>query len=125
MKWQRSPNVDKSENDDYLPTELLYNKVKGKLPVRNINTEAITSDLRVTKTVRFNPHRQSYKVLSFQSYYHINYNLITVVIEVLIRKHKCLRSGDTIPTVYSQVPKLETLSQLAKETAKAIVKLIK
>ena len=87
-------------------------KLKDKLPARDINTEAITSDLRITKTARFNPHRQSYKVLSFQSYCHLNYNLITVIVEVLIEERKCLRSGNIILTIHSQVPRLGTPSHI-------------
>ena len=102
--------MGESGNDDDPLAELLYNNVKDKLPTWNINTEAIASDLRTTKTARFNPYRQSYKVLSFQSYYYLNYDLITIVVEILIEECKCLRSGDTIPTVHSQVPKLRTLS---------------
>jgi len=30
------------------------------------------------------------------------------VVKVLIEEHKCLRSGDTIPTIHSQVPRLRT-----------------
>ena len=57
--------MGESGNDDYLPTELLYNKVKDELPARDINTEAITSDFRITKKARFDPYGQSCKVLSF------------------------------------------------------------
>ena len=102
--------MGESGNNDYPSVEQLYNKVKDKLPAWDINTEAIASDLRTTKTVRFNPHRQSYKVLSFRSYCYLNYDLITVVVEVLIEKRKRLRSGDTIPTLHSQVPRLGTPS---------------
>ena len=42
--------MGESGNDDDLPTELLYNNVKDKLPAQDINTEAIASDLRITKT---------------------------------------------------------------------------
>ena len=66
------------------------------------------------KTARFNLHGQSYKVLSFRSYCYLNYDFITEVVEVPIEEHKCLRSGDTIPTVHSQVPRLRTPSQLVK-----------
>ena len=59
-------------------------KLKDKLPARDINTEVIASNLRTTKTARFNPHGQSYKVLSFQSYCYLDYDLITEVVEVLI-----------------------------------------
>jgi len=104
--------VGESGNDDYPPTELLYNKVKAKLLAWDINMEVIASDLRVTKTARFNPYEQSYKVLRFQSYYYLNYNLITIVFEILIKEHKCLRSSDTVPTVHSQVPRLETPLQI-------------
>ena len=48
--------MGKSGNDDDPPVELLYNNVKDKLPARDINTEAIASDLRTTKTARFNSH---------------------------------------------------------------------
>ena len=57
--------MGESGNDNDSPAELLYNNVKDKLPAQDINTEAIASDLRTTKTARFNPHGQSYKVLSF------------------------------------------------------------
>ena len=57
--------MGKSGNDDDPLAELLYNNVKDKLPVRDINTEAIASDFETMKTARFNPHGQSYKVLSF------------------------------------------------------------
>ena len=76
-------------------------KLKDKFPVWDINTEVIASNLRRIKIVRFNPYRQSYKVLSFLSYYYLNYNLITIVVEVLIKECKCLRSGDTISTILS------------------------
>ena len=104
--------MGESGNDDDPPAELLYNNVTDKLPVRDINTKAIASDLRITKRARLNPHRQSYKVLSFQSYCYLNYDLITVVVKVLIEERKRLRSGDTIPTVHSQVPRLGTPSHL-------------
>jgi len=100
--------MGESGNDDDPLAELLYNNVKDKLPAQDINTEAIASDLRIAKTARFNPHGQSYKVLSFRSYCYLNYNLITVVVEVLIEECKRLRSSDTIPTVHSQVPRLRT-----------------
>ena len=83
-------------------------KLKDKLLACDINTEAIASDFRITKTARFNPYRQSYKVLSFRSYYYLNYDLITLVVEVPIEERKYLRSSDTIPTVHSQVPRLES-----------------
>jgi len=102
--------MGQSRNNNDLPVELLYNNIKDKLSVRDINTEAIASDLRTTKIARFNPYGQSYKVLSFQSYCYLDYDLITVVVEVLIEERKQLRSGDTIPTVRSQVPKLGTPS---------------
>ena len=110
--------MGKSGNDNYLPIELLYNIVKNTLPIRDMNTEAIARDLRVTNIARFNLHRQSYKVLNFLSYCYFNYELITMVVEVLIEEHKYLRSGDTIPTIHSQVARLETplqspLSQLS------------
>ena len=84
--------------------------LKDKLPVWDINTEAIASDLKIIKTARFNPYGQSYKVLSFQSYCYLNYDLITIVVKVLIEECKYLRSGDTVPTIYSQVPRLGTPS---------------
>ena len=102
--------MGESGNDDDPPAELFYNNVKDKLPARDINTEAIASDLRRRKTARFNPHGQSYKVLSFRSYCYPNYDPITVVVEVLIEERKWLRSGDTIPNVHSQVPRLGTPS---------------
>jgi len=40
-------------------------KLKVKLLVQEINTEAIANDLRITKIARLNPYRQSYKDLSF------------------------------------------------------------
>jgi len=100
--------VGESKNNDYPLIELLYNKVKDKLPAWDVNTEAIASDLRITKTARFNPCRQSYKLLSFRSYYYLYYDLITIVVEVVIEEHKYLRSGNTILTVYSQVLRLGT-----------------
>ena len=66
-----------------------------------MNTKAITSNFRKTRTARVNSHRQSYIVISFQSYCYCNYNLITIVVEVLIEMCKCLRSGNIISTVYS------------------------
>jgi len=102
--------MGESGNEDDPPTELLYNNVKDKLPARDIDTEAIASDLRTTKTARFNPYGQSYKVLSFQSYCYLNYDLITIVVKILIEERKRLRSGNTIPTVRSQVPSLGTPS---------------
>ena len=104
--------MGKSRNHNYPPTELLYNKVKDELSAWDINTEAIASDLRITKIARFNPHGQSYKVLSFRSYCYFDYDLITEEVEVLIKEHKCLKSGDTIPTIHSQVPRLGTPSQV-------------
>ena len=86
-------------------------KLKDKLPARDMNTEAITSDLRTIKTARFNPHGQSYKVLSFRSYYYFNYDLIIIVIKVRIEEYKYLRSGNTVPTIHSQVSRLEILLQ--------------
>ena len=87
-------------------------KLKDKLLACDINTEAIASDFRIMKTARFNPYRQSYKVLSFRKYCYFNYDLITLVVEVLIEEHKCLRSSNTIPTIYSQVPRLGTPLQI-------------
>ena len=75
IKWQYSSSVDESGNVDYPLIELLYNKVKRQLPAQDINMKTIASDFRITKTVRFNLYRQSYKVLSFWSYYYLIWNL--------------------------------------------------
>jgi len=75
----------------------------------DINTKVIVSDLIITKIARLNLHGQSYKVLRLRSNCYLNYNLITIVVKVLINKHKYLKSGGTIPTVYSQVPRLWTI----------------
>ena len=76
-------------------------KLKDKLLVQDINTKAIASNLRISKIVKCNPYKQSYKVLSFQSYCYLNYDLITVVVEVLIKECNYLRSDNTIPTILS------------------------
>ena len=49
--------MGESWNDYDPPAELLYNNVKDKLPARGINTEAIASDLRTTKTVKIKSTR--------------------------------------------------------------------